>query len=75
MGLYYSSAAYMAEVIRGGLQAIPKGQYEAADALGYYWKKTGLIILPQALKSQSLQSEHLYWFVQRYQSSLDYRYV
>jgi general L-amino acid transport system permease protein len=44
-------AAYLAEVVRGGLQAIPKGQYEAADALGLgYWKKTGLIILPQALR-------------------------
>ncbi len=45
------AAAYLAEVIRGGLQALPKGQYEAADALGLsYWKKTGLIILPQALR-------------------------
>lgn len=45
------AAAYMAEVVRGGLQAIPKGQYEAADALGLsYWQATGLIILPQALK-------------------------
>jgi general L-amino acid transport system permease protein len=44
------AAAYMAEVIRGGLQALPKGQYEAADALGLsYWRKTLLIILPQAL--------------------------
>ncbi len=43
--------AYMAETVRGGLQAIPKGQYEAADALGLsFWKSTGLIILPQALK-------------------------
>jgi general L-amino acid transport system permease protein len=41
----------MAEVIRGGLQAIPKGQYEAAQALGLsYWRTMGLIILPQALK-------------------------
>jgi len=40
------SAAYLAEIIRGGLQAIPKGQYEAADALGLsYWRKTRLIIL------------------------------
>lgn len=45
------SAAYLAEVIRGGLAAIPKGQYEAADALGLsYWKSMRLIILPQALK-------------------------
>ena len=45
------AAAYLAEVVRGGLQALPKGQYEAADALGLsYWKKTFLIILPQALR-------------------------
>ena len=45
------AAAYMAEVVRGGLQAIPKGQYEAAQAMGLsYWKTMGLIILPQALK-------------------------
>ncbi|WP_206932447.1 amino acid ABC transporter permease [Roseococcus thiosulfatophilus] len=44
------TAAYMAEVVRGGLQAMPRGQYEAADALGLsYWKKMRLIILPQAL--------------------------
>src|SRR6185437_1687974 len=45
------AAAYLAEVVRGGLQALSKGQYEAADALGLsYWKKTGLVILPQALR-------------------------
>ncbi len=45
------AAAYMAEVIRGGLAALPKGQYEAADSLGLdYWKSMRLIILPQALK-------------------------
>ena len=45
------ASAYMAEVIRGGLAALDKGQYEAADALGLnYWKSTRLIILPQALK-------------------------
>ena len=45
------AAAYMAEVIRGGLAAIPRGQYEAADSLGLdYWKAMRLIILPQALK-------------------------
>ena len=44
-------SAYTAEAIRGGLQAIGKGQFEAADALGMgYWKKTGFIVLPQALK-------------------------
>ncbi len=51
VGVALFSAAYMAEVVRGGLQAIPKGQYEAAQALGLsYWKTMGLIILPQALK-------------------------
>jgi general L-amino acid transport system permease protein len=45
------AGAYLAEVVRGGLQALPKGQYEAADALGLsYWKKTGFIVLPQALR-------------------------
>ncbi len=45
------SAAYIAEVIRGGLAALPRGQYEAADALGLdYWKAQRLVILPQALK-------------------------
>jgi general L-amino acid transport system permease protein len=44
------AGAYLAEVIRGGLQAIPRGQHDAADALGLsYWKKNGLIILPQAI--------------------------
>lgn len=50
-GVMLFASAYMAEVVRGGLQAIPKGQYEAAAALGLpYWKMMGLIILPQALK-------------------------
>ena len=45
------ASAYLAEAVRGGLQAISKGQYEAADSLGLsYWKKTWLITLPQALK-------------------------
>lgn len=45
------AAAYLAEVVRGGLAAIPKGQFEAGDALGLtYWKSMRLIILPQALK-------------------------
>ncbi len=47
----FFSSAYIAEVVRGGLAALPKGQYEAADALGLdYWKSMRLIILPQALK-------------------------
>ncbi|MFC7368904.1 MULTISPECIES: amino acid ABC transporter permease [Vreelandella] len=51
IGLTLFQSAYMAEVIRGGLQAIPKGQEEAAAALGMtYWKRMGLIVLPQALK-------------------------
>ena len=51
IGITMFQSAYMAEVIRGGLQAIPRGQYEAAKALGLsYWKSMGLIILPQALK-------------------------
>ncbi len=45
------AAAYMAEVVRGGLQAIPRGQYEAASAMGLgFWQATGLVIMPQALK-------------------------
>lgn len=51
IGVALFQGAYLAEVIRGGLQAIPRGQYEAADALGLsYPKKMGLIVMPQALK-------------------------
>ena len=51
IGVAMFASAYMAEVIRGGLQAIPKGQYEGAESLGLgYWQKTRLIILPQAIK-------------------------
>jgi len=51
IGVALFAAAYMAEVVRGGLQAIPKGQYEGAQALGLsYWQMMGLIVLPQALK-------------------------
>lgn len=51
IGVTLFAAAYMAEVIRGGLQAIPKGQYEGAMALGLsYWRMMFLIVLPQALK-------------------------
>jgi general L-amino acid transport system permease protein len=51
IGVALFSGAYMAEVVRGGLQAIPKGQYEAAQAVGLsWWRMMGLVVLPQALK-------------------------
>jgi general L-amino acid transport system permease protein len=51
IGVAMFSAAYMAEVVRGGLQAIPKGQYEGAMSLGLgYWQMMGFIVLPQALR-------------------------
>ena len=51
IGVALFSSAYMAEVVRGGLQAIPKGQYEGAMSLGLsFWKMMGLIVMPQALK-------------------------
>jgi general L-amino acid transport system permease protein len=51
IALVLFAAAYLAEVVRGGLQAIPRGQYEAADALGLsYWQKTRAVVLPQALR-------------------------
>jgi general L-amino acid transport system permease protein len=51
VGVVLFAAAYLAEVVRGGLQAIPRGQYEAAMALGLgYWRTTIFVILPQALK-------------------------
>lgn len=51
IGIILFSSAYMAEVVRGGLQAIPLGQYDAAKSVGLnYWKTTVLIVLPQALR-------------------------
>ncbi len=51
VGMTLFSAAYLAEVVRGGLQALPKGQLEAAQSLGLnYWQATGKIVLPQALR-------------------------
>jgi general L-amino acid transport system permease protein len=51
IGVILFAGAYMAEVVRGGLQAITRAQYEAAQALGLgYWKMTGLVVLPQALR-------------------------
>ena len=51
VGIALFASAYMAEVVRAGLQAIPKGQFEGAMAVGLrYWQMMGLIVLPQALK-------------------------
>ena len=51
IGVTLFSAAYMAEVVRGGLQSLPKGQYEGAMAMGLgYWQMTRFIIMPQALR-------------------------
>ncbi len=51
IGIALFAGAYQAEVVRGGLQAIPRGQVEAAAALGLsWWKTTALIVLPQALR-------------------------
>jgi general L-amino acid transport system permease protein len=51
IGIALFASAYMAEVVRAGLQAIPKGQFEGAQAVGLgYWQMMGLIVLPQALK-------------------------
>jgi len=51
IALILFAAAYLAEVLRGGLQAIPKTQYEMADALGLsYWQRTLYVVLPQALR-------------------------
>jgi general L-amino acid transport system permease protein len=51
IGVALFASAYMAEVVRGGLAAIPRGQYEAAQALGLpYWRMMAFVILPQALR-------------------------
>ena len=51
VGIILFSAAYLAEVVRGGLQALPRGQYEAAQSLGLtYWQTTRKVVLPQALR-------------------------
>jgi len=51
IGVVLFAGAYMAEVVRGGLQAVPRGQYEGATALGLgYWKMMGYVVMPQALK-------------------------
>ena len=51
IGIIFFSSAYIAEVVRGGLQAIPAGQFDAAKSIGLnYWKTTALVVLPQALR-------------------------
>jgi general L-amino acid transport system permease protein len=51
VGIALFGGAYIAEVVRGGLAAVPKGQFEAAQSLGLsYWRMMGLIVLPQALR-------------------------
>jgi general L-amino acid transport system permease protein len=51
IGISLFQSAYVAEAVRGGLQAIPKGQYEAAASMGLsYWQSMRLVVLPQALK-------------------------
>jgi len=51
VGVVCFTSAYMAEVVRAGLQAVPKGQHEASAALGLgYWQSMGLVVLPQALR-------------------------
>jgi general L-amino acid transport system permease protein len=51
IGVALFASAYMAEVVRAGLAAVPRGQYEAASALGFgYWRMMALVILPQALR-------------------------
>jgi general L-amino acid transport system permease protein len=51
IGVALFASAYMAEMVRGGLAAVPRGQYEASRALGLtYWRVMGLVILPQALR-------------------------
>ena len=71
------AAAYLAEVVRGGLQAIPKGQIEAADALGLsYWQKTRLIILPQALATgDPALGQHLHRLLQGHLAGHHHRAV
>jgi His/Glu/Gln/Arg/opine family amino acid ABC transporter permease subunit len=77
VGVSLFASAYMAEVIRGGLQAIPSGQYEGADSLGLsYWQKNFVHYHPaNAENCASGDCEHVYRLVQRHKSCLHYRYV
>ena len=74
IGVALFASAYMAEVVRGGLQAIPKGQYEGADSLGLgYWQKMGLVVMPQALKLVIPgHRQHVYRHVQGHHPGADH---
>ncbi len=75
IGVVLFAGAYMAEVIRGGLQAIPRGQYEAARALGLgYWRMMAFVILPQALEAgDSRHGQFLHRAVQGHDAGADRR--
>jgi general L-amino acid transport system permease protein len=77
IGVALFASAYMAEVIRGGLQAIPKGQYEGASSLGLgYWQSMGLIVMPQAMKLVIPgHRQHLHRPLQGYEPRLHHRHV
>lgn len=77
VGVILFQSAYVAEVVRGGLQALPKGQYEAAESLALgYWKTQGLVILPQALKLVIPRAgKYHHRTLQRYQHGDHYRVV
>ncbi len=77
VGVSLFSSAYMAEVVRGGLQAIPRGQYEGAMSLGIgYWQMMVFIVLPQALKIVDPQyRQHLHRPVQGHDAGGDRRYL
>ena len=77
VGVALFASAYMAEVVRGGLQAIPHGQYEGAMSLGLgYWQMMVLIVLPQALKIVDPQHrQHLHRPVQGHDAGRDRRHL
>lgn len=76
VGVILFQSAYVAEVVRGGLQALPKGQYEAAESLALgYWKTQGLVILPGVEAGNSWAGKYHHRTLQRYQSGDHHRVV